>query len=556
MKKNARPVPPRRRHLAGGLWNVYSILAMVCVVGAALGYALFRAQDELVRPATFERLPGTESWRGVGESLMAATPAPAASPGLAATVQKPPPEEKGHAQDHQHRQQQMQQQQTHQQQQTQQQQQQQQQTHQQQQTQQQQQQQQTQPQQQHAAPATKTRVVITLDYSDMASGSAGDDFEAVCEKAGKNVGNLVWLYSASKHIMDPDKNDLMTVKTRHGDVDAVVIPSANILWNMTELDKLPNKAAMLADFATIRPGPNYKPHFIIGMGVSGYEGLGISTSELFGDLGEVYLEKYTPADYVLHSTYVTTLKAIGEKNSGIGVRGPFTERLLHSYGVSTAVALGCPSLFADDRPDLGAVLQAKIAALGSSSRLAINLPQRWLPRLMTFLLRLAMQSKDHVIVWQSPTDVWFLKRAQKELGIAVPPEKIKWFRDFESWSASTCHYDALIGSRIHGNMIGVSCATPMLLIASDIRTHEMGMGMKIPMLQTDHALFQQLGPKLDDRNQTFDLPSLSRLFEEAKFDGAAFDKNRYLQASRYDRILKSMNIVPSERIRKLAMLHV
>jgi hypothetical protein len=120
-------------------------------------------------------------------------------------------------------------------------------------------------------------------------------------------------------------------------------------------------------------------------------------------------------------------------------------------------------------------------------------------------------------------------------------------------------------------MIGVACATPMLLIASDIRTHEMGAGMKIPMLQTDLAMFQVLGPKLDQAvaaaqaadkgNATgvlkdADLPTLAQLFQAANFDGAAFDKNRYLQASRYERILTDMKVVPSERIRALAALYV
>ncbi|KAI9005671.1 hypothetical protein DFJ74DRAFT_712705 [Hyaloraphidium curvatum] len=415
-------------------------------------------------------------------------------------------------------------------------------------------------------PKKPARVLLTLDYRDMAGDIApDDDFETACNKSGKNVGNLVWLHAASNYIMDRDKNVVRSLRNIEGKADAVVIPSSNILLNVSRLEINSRRDELIRSFPTLRGnGKSPEPRFIIGIGVEGVDSLGTSASKHHGDLGEVYTRMITPSDYVLHPLYVDTLRAIISDGGAIGVRGPFTERLLRRYGVRGAVALGCPSLFAHPDPALGSVIQAKIAALGPHSRIAFNMPQRWVPRLMAFLLRMAMQSKRHKIVWQSPTDYWYAKRAQYELGIKVPREKILWFRSYGGWSEAMCGFDAIVGSRIHGNMIGLACPTPMLLIASDIRTHEMGEAMGIPMLRTDHPMFQELAPKLDAQiaggkgnasEVTVDLPSLAELFGAARFNATAFDRNRYLQASRYERILTRMGIVPSERIRALAPLH-
>lgn len=405
--------------------------------------------------------------------------------------------------------------------------------------------------------SSPARVCTTLDYDTMAGGLSQDDtFEAACKKTGQNVGNLVWLYAASKVMLDPEKNVIMTPKTRNGRVDAMIVPSANLIYNMSELQQTQNTDEKLRKFASLRPNGDDTPRFILGIGVRGMEDVGLSTSGQPSDLGETYITPYTADDYFLHSQYVKTLGALGKDAGAIGVRGAFTEQVLRNYGIDEAIALGCPSLFLNSAPNLGAIIQEKIANLGPSSRIAINLPQRWVPRLVTYLLGLALQG-DNVIVWQSLWDLWFIQRAEKELGIYVPPERIHWFRDFESWSALVCSYDALIGPRIHGNMIGVTCPTPMLLIALDIRTQEMGAGMKIPMLLTNHTIFQTIGPLLEASQNLSrrDLPSITQMFAAAEFDGVAFDRNRYLQASRYKRIFSNLNIVPSERIIQLAALH-
>lgn len=463
----------------------------------------------------------------------------------------------------------------------------------------------------------RNAVLLTLAYGDMVGKiQPNDTFEATADKCGKNIGNLVWLYAATHCILGAQSNEILTSSSSLKDktLALVVTPSANILWNLTDLLAAGEQArnSMLSGFRRMRPAANAStrtaagaaaataPRFILGLGVKGYESVGESAGKHHGDIGEVFTRKLHPSDYVLHADYVETLVAIvgppqGQEQSAIGggiigVRGRFTEAVLRNHGVAQGVAaLGCPSLFLNPTLDMGAVLQRKIDALGPDSRIVINMPQRWVPRLMTLLIRLALSSDKYTIVWQSPTDYWFNHRANWDLKLPkVPAERIRWFRDYESWSTFVCQHDAVIGSRIHGNMIGLSCPIPPLLIASDVRTYEMGQSMRLPMLLTNATVFRDLWGMLDDLGKSGGggggggeagaasnsprrrpLPPVKELFQAAatagsgssgdgksNFDAAAFDRNRYEQAARYKEELLRFGLTPSRTIASLASLHV
>lgn len=415
----------------------------------------------------------------------------------------------------------------------------------------------------HRQPLT----LLTLAYEEMAGNVLWNDtFDTAADKCGKNIGNLVWLYAATNLILDRDQNNLTTPsKLRGAQPDVLITPSANIMWNLTDLLKSEARGQpMLASFQSLRPANSsaaLAPRFIMGMGVKGYESIAASASDSKhpGDLGDVLSRELAPTDYVLHEDYVATLRLIVRDGGAISVRGAFTEAVLRNHGIKEAVALGCPSLFLNPAVDMGEMLRRKIEALGPQSKIAINMPQRWVPRLMTFLLRLALSSDNFSIIWQSPTDYWFNHRGDWDLKIKVPPERIHWFRDYESWSAFVCKHDAIIGSRIHGNMIGVGCPIPMLLIASDIRTYEMARSMHIPLLLTNHTMFQELRPSLDIKGPVGDadrpLPTVKRMFELANFNGVAFDRNRYAQAARYEQILTGLDLRPSRTIASLAAMY-
>lgn len=217
----------------------------------------------------------------------------------------------------------------------------------------------------------------------------------------------------------------------------------------------------------------------------------------------------------------------------IGVRGPFTLKVLDRYGLADrAVVLGCPTLFLNPDPELGRKVAARIN--GSFDRIAIaGGHQDWthLSRLEQSLTRL-MTATDGVYVVQSPKEMVAMGRgdidglSDKALGYLrdyTAPELTitefkRWARrharaffDIPAWMEYLRRFDLVIGPRIHGVMLGLQAGVPSLCIAHDSRTREMCETMMVPFVMAQDVVGGI---------------SRARLQEILAFDGVAFDQNR------------------------------
>ena len=86
----------------------------------------------------------------------------------------------------------------------------------------------------------------------------------------------------------------------------------------------------------------------------------------------------TPESVTLDARQVELLAAVAESGGAITVRGRFTAGVMEANGLAPPLPLGCPSLFLNHAPRLGADLQRKwdaiLAARNSSLRVAVPLP--------------------------------------------------------------------------------------------------------------------------------------------------------------------------------------
>jgi len=201
------------------------------------------------------------------------------------------------------------------------------------------------------------------------------------------------------------------------------------------------------------------------------------------------------------------VRAIADQSMGsrpnIGVRGQFTRDVLAHHGLDDKVAvLGCPTLFINPDPQLGQKIAARFAA-GAPRRIAVaSGHQRWkhLSRIEESLVQMVTATQGSY-VGQSPLEMVQLTRGEAEnlslqdliacRDYACPSmseeEFIHWSRahgqvffDVPSWMEHYRRFDFIVGTRIHGIMLGLQAGIPSLCIAHDSRTLELCQTMKVP----------------------------------------------------------------------------
>ncbi len=246
----------------------------------------------------------------------------------------------------------------------------------------------------------------------------------------------------------------------------------------------------------------------------------------------------------------------------ITLRGDYTLKVLAQYGLDRhAVVLGCPSLFINPDPDLGAKIAQR--ATRPATRIAIAAGhQKWLhlAKIEASLTRI-MAATDGVYIVQSPLEMALLARGDSHLmsaqsltacrDYACPelslPEFVRWSRryaraffDVSAWMEYLRGFDFVVGARIHGVMLGLQAGIPSLCIAHDSRTRELCETMMVPFVMARDVS----GGITRDR--------LHALFT---FDAAAFDANRRRLGAALNDFLVQNEIDASPVLGRIAGAH-
>lgn len=236
----------------------------------------------------------------------------------------------------------------------------------------------------------------------------------------------------------------------------------------------------------------------------------------------------------------------------IGVRGPFTLRVLEHYGLGhAAVVTGCPTLFINPDPRLGELIASRIGR--PPRRIAIAAGhQKWthLGKLEASLTAMIGPAGGSYIV-QSPIEMVHLARGEAGLlseealtecrDYACPHLTLDEFKDWSrayaraffnvsEWMEHLRGFDYVVGPRIHGVMLGLQAGIPSLCIAHDSRTRELCETLGVPFVLADDVRDGLAAP---------DIPDLLR------FRSTDFSERRQVLARQVDALLRNNGVPPS-----------
>ena len=187
----------------------------------------------------------------------------------------------------------------------------------------------------------------------------------------------------------------------------------------------------------------------------------------------------------LHQTNVDFLSELERRmraNGGfVGLRGECTARLVRNAGFTKErgfEALGCPSLFLNSQPDLGATLERKYARLrqrildGTPLKVAITIPSTRSSLTRPIVRFWAQHHHGSIHVMQDLGDPSHVQRAMRELvrASSAEPEASGrlqaaanasrnasiFFYDAREWRDAMAAFDVVVGPRIHGAMIALA----------------------------------------------------------------------------------------------------
>ena len=258
------------------------------------------------------------------------------------------------------------------------------------------------------------------------------------------------------------------------------------------------------------------------------------------------------------------VRAIASRRPGdvenIGVRGDFSRHVLAEYGFDQVRVIGCPSLFLNPTNRLGEAVARNAMSMPARVAVAAGGPgRRHLARIERSLTQMVTETSGAYIC-QAPFAMVALARGDFDALSEAEVEACREYMDdgmsmdaFISWVRLHAHvffdvwawmeflrdFDLVVGTRIHGVLLGMQVGVPSMCIVSDSRTRELCETMDIPyVLARDHW-------------GGFERAELAALFLE-QFDARRFDSKRQRLAANYLTFLEGNGLTPKETLRDLA----
>lgn len=242
-------------------------------------------------------------------------------------------------------------------------------------------------------------------------------------------------------------------------------------------------------------------------------------------------------------------------DSAIGVRGDITSQVLALAGIDSLVT-GCPSLTLNKSEDLGQEIARSLERIGRAAtsgvanghlrnsdwpRAAVTAAATWevynrqdqtLLDVERQLFQLAVETQGSYIQQSGGSEIVDISEGRlrdypeaqrtsmaRILGwqdnegqfLAAFSTVSKVFFNAETWLSVIREHDFSIGTRVHGNMLGIAAGIASIFIPHDSRTQELIDSMKVPWVSQT------------DINK---VSSLAEIIASVQFDADAFDERR------------------------------
>jgi hypothetical protein len=184
------------------------------------------------------------------------------------------------------------------------------------------------------------------------------------------------------------------------------------------------------------------------------------------------------------------VRAVLDRSASIGVRGEYTERMLTHLGFPDDLidVIGCPSVF-EKGPLPG--LTRKVERLTADSEIAINyspyvkdvgkMVEENTAKYPRSVVIPQIHGTLEMMVWGEPQAKKYDRRLPEYVDHPLYlQDRMRFFVDASTWIDYLKTKDFCFGTRIHGNVAGVSAGTPTVLLAHDSRTRELAEYHGIP----------------------------------------------------------------------------
>jgi len=344
-----------------------------------------------------------------------------------------------------------------------------------------------------------------------------------------NFGFWVWAFGAA-HLMNPFTTRLVHMSVDSTNVDALIIATANVINPYSA--SMASVASKLLDSVRLFDVPT----IVLGIGVQ-FD---------FPDNPALREEAIVNNTRALPKVMPEMLIEFARRGRlpSISVRGVITEQVCNSFGVSSCVPNGCPSLTMNRDRALGQALAGGwknvSTQLRDKRRLRVVLTMPAVTaraekrtgeeeRLLEILLVDIASVHDCTVIYQTAQDPIIVEQARRRFGGRFPDLRVLWFGDILRWRDTIEKYDMFIGSRIHGTMMGIFAATPSVLISTDFRQWELATAMQIPMVTikdfTSRIIFD-----------------LEEFVAAIGFNAGAFDETRKTAVASYRAMLQDAGL--------------
>ncbi|MBQ8848652.1 MAG: polysaccharide pyruvyl transferase family protein [Candidatus Gastranaerophilales bacterium] len=215
-----------------------------------------------------------------------------------------------------------------------------------------------------------------------------------------------------------------------------------------------------------------KPVIIAGLGANSFEGF-----------DKDFHKKLKPE-------LIDFLKFLSDNCKKIGIRGEYTQEVLHNIGIDNTSVIGCPSYY-----EMG---ENRIIAKKENLNYKKILLTSYFP--IEFLVR-------NYQIMQDNQEEYFIKAcAYNEIDENIHEfnlnkliqKKYKIFSNIEQWKKFVSKFDFAVGNRLHGSILSINSGTLAICCNPDSRATEMCNYLKIPhCLNLNEQNFKEIYNSID-----------------------------------------------------------
>ena len=176
----------------------------------------------------------------------------------------------------------------------------------------------------------------------------------------------------------------------------------------------------------------------------------------------------------LQSELVEFLKFLSDHCTKIGIRGHFTEEVLHNLGIDNVCVIGCPSYYESGKNRI-----IKKQNITSEKSVLLSQYNIFKNSDMHSIMQDFQEENIIKLIAYNRYEGHFSSKQIKN----IYNKKYMVFSNIQDWKNFVKQFRFVIGTRVHGSILSLNSGVPALCTNSDSRATEMCSLLKIPQIK-------------------------------------------------------------------------